>query len=141
MPAPLGLCSTHYASHDITAENQRPFSKAAPRKKAASNRTRRSLILTDSPVMAALANKKEKGSMKKDQQFTTDTSGREKKQTPTQTRETEKGTEGTTTQTRTRGKGTEETTTQTRTRGRGKGTAETTTQTRGRGKGTEETTN
>ena len=44
LPVPLGLCSTSYASRHISPENVLPFSKAAPRKKAASNRTRRSSI-------------------------------------------------------------------------------------------------
>ena len=103
---PLGLCSTSYASWHISPENVLPFSKAAPSKKAASNRTRISSIFTDSPVMAALANKKRKGSI--------DTRGRGKvraiKQTTTQTRGIRKGTEETTTQTRGRGKGSENTT-------------------------------
>ena len=122
LPVPLGLCSTSYASWHIhvSHENVLPFSKAAPCKKAASNRTRRSSILTDSPVIAALANKKGKGSI--------DTRGRGKVRAIKQT----------TTQTRGIGKGTEETTTQTR--GRGKETQDTTTQTRGRGKGSENTT-
>ena len=106
LPVPIGLCSTSYASQHISPENVLPFSKAAPHKKAASNRTRRSLILTDSPVMAALANKKGKGSI--------DTRGRGKvraiKQTTTQTRGIGKGTEETAIQTRGRGKGSENTT-------------------------------
>ena len=92
LPVPLGLCSTSYASQHISPENVLPYSKAAPHKKAASNRTRRSLILTDSPVMAALANKKGKGSI--------DTRGRGKvraiKQTTIQTRGIGKGSENTT---------------------------------------------